>query len=493
MPRRTPAHPQHRVELAQRLDPRVTSRQRQRPAPRPGRAAPRAPEGRNSCSGGSNRRMQTGRPAMISNSAAKSARCIGSRRSSTARPVLGPLGEDHLAHHGQMRSPSKNMCSVRQRPIPSAAKVRAIARLGRRVGVGAHAEVAELVGPAEQRAERPVERRLQQVGPSRQHLARACRRAVITSPSRNTRLARRSACRRAGSIRTPEAPTTQGRPRPRAITAAWLVMPPRSVRTPDGGVHPAHVLGRRLAPDEDAGLAARSRRLRRRRRRRPAARPPRRGSPRCLARPRRAAPAGSVCRCSSSDSSRGATRSTASSRGITPSSASATAIRTAARLDRCTRTASRMQSRPFVQRELDLHLLAQPRRGRSRRARISSAKASGARSSRLGPRSSRVRYSDLPRPAPRAPGSARSQRPMICGRPDLALDELDHARAADRPARRPAPCAGRRGPGPRPPARPRACRSSRAEVPSQARAMLRSTSASWRAGSCGNGSSVSSS
>ena len=77
---------------------------------------------------------------------------------------------------------------------------------------------------------------------------------------------RRSASARARLNRMPDAPTTQGRPRPRPITAAWLVMPPRSVRTAGGRMHAAHVLGRGLAPDQDAGLAARGAGLRRRRR-----------------------------------------------------------------------------------------------------------------------------------------------------------------------------------------------------------------------------------
>ena len=35
----------------------------------------------------------------------------------------------------------------------------------------------------------------------------------------------------------------QARPMPRATTAAWLVMPPRVVRMPPGGMHAVDVLG----------------------------------------------------------------------------------------------------------------------------------------------------------------------------------------------------------------------------------------------------------
>ncbi len=43
---------------------------------------------------------------------------------------------------------------------------------------------------------------------------------------------------RSRSMETVEAPTTQGRPMPRATTAAWLVMPPRVVRTPTAACMP---------------------------------------------------------------------------------------------------------------------------------------------------------------------------------------------------------------------------------------------------------------
>ena len=42
--------------------------------------------------------MVTGRPAMISNSSTKSARCIGRILASALRPALGVVGQDHLPH-----------------------------------------------------------------------------------------------------------------------------------------------------------------------------------------------------------------------------------------------------------------------------------------------------------------------------------------------------------------------------------------------------------
>ena len=51
------------------------------------------------------------------------------------------------------------------------------------------------------------------------------------APSRSSRPATRST-RALPSIESPPAPETQGRPMPRATTAAWLVIPPRAVRMP---------------------------------------------------------------------------------------------------------------------------------------------------------------------------------------------------------------------------------------------------------------------
>ena len=73
-----------------------------------------------------------------------------------------------ISRTARMRLGSKNMCSVRQRPMPSAPNARAIARVLRRVGVRAHAQPAQPVGPAHQLVE--VRRR-----------ARAC--TVGTAPS----------------------------------------------------------------------------------------------------------------------------------------------------------------------------------------------------------------------------------------------------------------------------------------------------------------------
>ena len=54
---------------------------------------------------------------MTSKSALKSPFCIGRSLASAASPCF-ISGEDHLARTATIRSASKNICSVRQRPIP---------------------------------------------------------------------------------------------------------------------------------------------------------------------------------------------------------------------------------------------------------------------------------------------------------------------------------------------------------------------------------------
>src|ERR1035438_10007828 len=80
--------------------------------------------GRNSCSGGSIVRMTTGRPSMASNRPTKSLRCMGSSLARALRRAFSSRARI-MACMCSMRSSAKNMCSVRQRPMPSAPNLRA--------------------------------------------------------------------------------------------------------------------------------------------------------------------------------------------------------------------------------------------------------------------------------------------------------------------------------------------------------------------------------
>ena len=74
--------------------------------------------------------MVTGSPRMISKSSTKSARCIGSSRSSAALPLGVGVGEDHLAHHRDALGVEEHVLGAAE-PEAVDAEVARHARLGR--------------------------------------------------------------------------------------------------------------------------------------------------------------------------------------------------------------------------------------------------------------------------------------------------------------------------------------------------------------------------
>ena len=134
---------EHRVELVQ---PRRRARA---PSPtsladrlRRARRCPRRSCGRNSCSGGSSRRIVTGRPSIARKSPSKSSRWIGSSLASALRAALA------RRRPGSSRAPRR--CARRRRTCarcgtgrcPRRRSARAACARRRRVGVGAHARAA---------------------------------------------------------------------------------------------------------------------------------------------------------------------------------------------------------------------------------------------------------------------------------------------------------------------------------------------------------------
>ena len=184
--------------------------------------------GRNSCSGGSSSRMVTGYPSIARKIASKSDRCIGSSLASAARR---PSVSDAriISRMAESRSPSKNMCSVRQSPMPSAPKSRPRCASA---GVSALTRTrscrirsAHRMSAVEVAAQlRGHQRRL-----SGEHLAGA---AVHRDPVAlgDAPAVHREAARCSRPPRASCAPATHGLPIPRATTAACDVIPPRAVR-----------------------------------------------------------------------------------------------------------------------------------------------------------------------------------------------------------------------------------------------------------------------
>ncbi len=82
--------------------------------------------GRNSWSGGSIVRIVTGRPAMTSKMPAKSLRWRG-RSLARAAFLCSTVSARIISRIGPILPSPKNMCSVRQRPMPSAPKATALA------------------------------------------------------------------------------------------------------------------------------------------------------------------------------------------------------------------------------------------------------------------------------------------------------------------------------------------------------------------------------
>ena len=131
------------------------------------------------------------------------------------------------------RSSAKNMCSVRQSPMPSAPNFRATCGVARNVGIRADSQPANLVGHRHEVGE-THRWRIRIDGGNLAFEDSSTGTAFERDPvafvqvpcRRHVRIFFRS------SIVIDSAPTTQHFPMPRATTAAWLVMPPREVRIP---------------------------------------------------------------------------------------------------------------------------------------------------------------------------------------------------------------------------------------------------------------------
>ena len=157
---------------------------------------------------------------------------LGERRAAPFRI----LGEDHLAHGEDALLLEEHVLGAAE-PDAFGAEGARLARIGRRIGIGAHLQAAEAVGPLHQGVEV-----VRQLGLAHGHAALddLAGRAVDGDHVAlvQKRGADRTSVSRSRSMTTAEAPTTQGRPMPRATTAAWLVMPPRVVRMPTAACMP---------------------------------------------------------------------------------------------------------------------------------------------------------------------------------------------------------------------------------------------------------------
>ena len=215
----------------------------------------------NSCSGGSSRRIVTGRPVIASKRPSKSSCCSGSR--SRERRLRAPRRRrpGSSPRIFGWRSSAMNMCSVRHRPMPSAPSSRALRGVLRRVGVRPHAEPAQSSAHprtvSSSRISSKAGPRASTSGTSSSVTSPLVPLMAMKSPGLDRRRRRRgcSAPRGRSSART--APVTHGTPMPRATSAACLALPPRLVRMPLAAWKPATSLASVNGPDEDRRRAPR--------------------------------------------------------------------------------------------------------------------------------------------------------------------------------------------------------------------------------------------
>ena len=164
--------------------------------------------------------------------------------------------EDHLLHDGQPLLAEEHVLGAAE-PDALRSELAGLRGVVGVVGVRAHLEAAQLVGPLEDRLEVLVDR-----GRHERNLADddAAGAAVDRDHVALAQLVPADAHRlRAGVDVEPSQPATHGLPMPRATTAACDVMPPCAVSTPLRLDEAVDVVGRRLPADEDhrlAGLAA---------------------------------------------------------------------------------------------------------------------------------------------------------------------------------------------------------------------------------------------
>ena len=193
-------------------------------------AATKSPmSGRNSCRGGSSSRTVTGRPSIASRIPSKSA-CWAVASCSRASVSASVVSARIMARTRGSRSELKNMCSVRQSPIPIAPAFRAATASSAVSALALTARVSDAISSAQARIEsssggttdlttsrpprvtEPVEPSIEIMSPS----------DTTTSPTRKW----------SSATSTWSAPQTQGVPQPRATTAAWLTRPPWEVSMP---------------------------------------------------------------------------------------------------------------------------------------------------------------------------------------------------------------------------------------------------------------------
>ena len=177
----------------------------------------------------------TGRPAIASKIPSKSD-CWWGRSLSSARRRSSSPEAMIISRTTGSRSSAMNMCSVRQRPIPSAPNSRAFAASS---GVSAFARTFRRRKPSAQ--SRIVSKSSLMCGGTRSTVPRMTwpvppSIVIVSLSPRSWPLS--DAFFAFSSTESASQPATHGLPIPRATTAAWEVIPPWAVRMPLAAIIP---------------------------------------------------------------------------------------------------------------------------------------------------------------------------------------------------------------------------------------------------------------
>ena len=174
--------------------------------------------------------MVTGRPAMARKMPIEVLALEGQQLGQVLLALLGGLGHDHVLHVRQPFLLHEHVLGAAEADALGA-ELPGLAGILGRVGVGAHPQTADLVGPAEHGVDVLVDGRGRKFGLAEDHPAG---RAVHGDPVAvvDHRCRRRMKRLASVSILRSWAPAMQGLPMPRATTAACEVMPPWLVMTP---------------------------------------------------------------------------------------------------------------------------------------------------------------------------------------------------------------------------------------------------------------------
>lgn len=163
------AHPKHRVDLRQRLDPACHFRQG--PVQRLGQLAHPLAVMRQEFV---QRRVEQADADRQTRHDVEKRDEVGalhgkSRSSATFRSLT--VSAKIISRITVRRSSSKNICSVRHRPMPSASNIRVVRASSGVSALARTLDVADIVGPMQQRAEPDIQRRFQHLCRARQHFA----------------------------------------------------------------------------------------------------------------------------------------------------------------------------------------------------------------------------------------------------------------------------------------------------------------------------------